>query len=358
MKPRSDLGMKQLFFAFPGNLETPTGGYGYDRRIIAGLRDLGWRVELVPLGEEFPQASEMTLASAEKQLAALPSGALVVIDGLAFGVMAAAAEALGNHLCLVALVHHPLCLENGLTPEKAEAMRESEHKALAFARHVIVTSPATARQVADLFEYPPDRITVVLPGTDHPKAVPGERSNVVRLLAVGTIVPRKGYDLLFQGLSGLPDNNWHLEIVGGLEADPACYRSLLRQIEDLNLAGRITFRGAVSPEDLTSYYSNAEIFVLASRYEGYGMAYTEALAHGLPVIGSGDGAVRDTLPEGASIYCGVENVGALRDALELLITDAAARSQMAAAARIAAAALPGWPDAAAQFSRTLQELAE
>ncbi|KZM49977.1 glycosyltransferase family 4 protein [Labrenzia sp. OB1] len=350
--------MNQLFFAFPGNLETPTGGYGYDRRIIAGLRDLGWRVELVPLGEGFPQPSAMTLASAEKQLAALPSSALVVIDGLAFGVMVAAAQELCNDLRLIALVHHPLCLENGLTPEKAEAMRESEHKALAFARHVIVTSPATARQVADLFGYPADRVTVVLPGTDRPEAIPRERSNVVRLLSVGTIVPRKGYDLLFQALSAMPDNNWHLEIVGGLDADPECYRSLRSQIEGLGLAGGITFRGAVSPEDLTGFYSNADVFVLASRYEGYGMAYTEALAHGLPVIGSGAGAVRDTLPEGASIYCGVENVGALREALALLITDTAARSQMASAARMAAAALPGWPDAAAQFARTLQELAE
>ncbi|POF34303.1 glycosyltransferase family 4 protein [Roseibium marinum] len=348
--------MKQLFFAFPGNLETPTGGYGYDRRIIAGLRDLGWQVELVPLGEGFPHPSAQTLATAEKQLAALPLGALVVIDGLAFGTMAGAAAALGHELSLIALVHHPLCLENGLTDGQAEAMRESEHKALAFARHVIVTSPATARQVADLFEYPANRISVVLPGTDRPEALPREKSNVVRLLAVGTIVPRKGYDLLFQALSAMPDLNWHLEIVGGLDADPECYRTLLQQVGDLNLAGRITFRGAASPEDLTGFYRDADIFVLASRYEGYGMAYTEALAHGLPVIGSGDGAVRDTLPQGASLYCGVEDVGALREALELLITDAATRSQMAAAARIAAEALPGWQDAAGQFAQILQEV--
>ncbi|PVB60681.1 glycosyltransferase family 4 protein [Labrenzia sp. 011] len=349
--------MNQLFLAFPGNLDTPTGGYGYDRRIIAGLRDLGWQVELVPLGEGFPAPSAQTLVAAEKRLAALPQGSRVVIDGLAFGAMAAAAAALDQHLSLVALVHHPLCLENGLTDGQAQALRESEHRALAFARHVIVTSPATARQVADLFGYPAQRISVVLPGTDRPGTIAREPADGVRLLSVGTVVARKGYDLLFQALSGMRERNWHLEIVGGLESDPQCYRALLQQIGDMHLAGRITFHGAVPPDALSGFYRNADIFVLASRYEGYGMAYTEALAHGLPVIGSGGGAVRETLPDGAAIYCGIENVPALREALELLIGDAGARARMAQAARTAAEGLPDWRDAAAQFAQTLQELA-
>ncbi|MFC6654976.1 glycosyltransferase family 4 protein [Roseibium salinum] len=234
----------------------------------------------------------------------------------------------------------------------------SETEALAHARQVIVTSPATARQVSDLIGVPADKIAVVFPGTPKPDAFERRPSGTARLLSVGTVVPRKGYDLLLEALAGLADLDWHLEIVGGLEADPACYRALLRQAQDLDLAARVTFRGAVRPADLAGFYQRADIFVLASRYEGYGMAYTEALAYGLPVIGSGGGAVRETLPKDAAIYCGTGNVDALQEALKLVICDQAERVRMTDAARIAAAVLPTWQDAAAQFAGMLREVAE
>lgn len=350
--------MQRLWFAYPGDIDTPTGGYGYDRHIVAGLRELGWRVELLSLGDGFPFPPAATRASAQRKLLALPEGALVVVDGLALGVMPEAAAAVSDHLTLVALVHHPLYQENGLAEDQEKALLASETEALAYARQVIVTSPATARQVSDLLGVPAGKIAVVLPGTQKPDAFERRPSGTARLLSVGTVVPRKGYDLLLEALAGLEDLDWHLEIVGGLEADPACYRALLRQAQALGLAARITFRGAVRPADLAGFYQRADIFVLASRYEGYGMAYTEALAYGLPVIGSGGGAVRETLPEYAAIYCGTGNVEALQEALKLVICDQAKRARMTDAARIAAEALPTWQDAAAQFAATLQEIAE
>ncbi|WP_428647398.1 glycosyltransferase family 4 protein [Roseibium sp.] len=348
--------MPTLYFAYPGDIDTPTGGYGYDRRIISGLRDLGWQVELVPLGDGFPFPSAVTLKDARERLAGLPEGALTVVDGLAYGVFAHAAAALAGRLSLIALVHHPLCRENGLSADEAAKLRDSEHKALAPVRHIIVTSPATAGQVSELFGVSPEKITVVVPGTDKPGLVTRAPSNPVRLLSVGTVVQRKGYDLLLQALSGLKGLEWMLDVVGGLDADPLCYHALLRQVDRYDLSERVTFHGAVPSVDLGGFYSNADIFVLASRYEGYGMAYTEALAHGLPVIGSGGGAVRETLPKDAAIYCGTEDAEALHDALEMLIRDPSARTDMAEAARNAAMDLPDWNDAARRFAKTLQEV--
>jgi len=348
--------MSSLFFAYPGDLDTPTGGYGYDRRIIGGLRELGWQVELVPLGDGFPFPTAETLVAAGNSLAALPDGALLVVDGLAFGVLDEAAARLARRLRLVALVHHPLCRENGLDETRAKALFEFEQAALRQAQHVIVTSPATAEQVHDLFEIRKEKITTILPGTDKPAPYPRPGGDVVKLLAVGTVVPRKGYDLLFDALSGLTgsDAAWQLDIVGGLDADPACYRTLLKQLSDLGLGSQVTFHGAVSADRLTGFYRAAHVFVLASRYEGYGMAYTEALAHGLPVIGSGGGAVRDTLPESATLYCGTEDVAALRAALETLIFHTDKRAAYAAAAHTAAQSLPDWLQAAARFATTLE----
>ncbi len=347
--------MQTLYFAYPGDIDTPTGGYGYDRRIIAGLRDLGRQVELVPLGEGFPFPPATTLQAARDSLAGLPEGSIVVADGLAFGAMGDWVGELAERLNLIALVHHPLCRENGLSAGQAAHLRDSEHKALACAGHVIVTSPSTSAQVADLFCVPTERITVVLPGTDKKAPIVREPSGNVKLLSVGTVVPRKGYDLLFQALSGLKDLDWRLDIVGGLDADPDCHRALLDQAHGLEISERIIFHGAVPPQALSRFYLQADIFVLASRYEGYGMAYAEAIAHGLPVIGSGGGAVRETLPQGAAIYCGTEDVAALETALSLLISEPGQRAEMAAAAHGAAGDLPGWDEAAMQFEKILRE---
>ena len=350
--------MPDLYFAYPGDLETPTGGYGYDRRIIAGLRALGWQVTLLPLGDGFPFPSQEMLDEASDKLAALPEGALVVVDGLAFGVLDEVAVRLAGHLRLVALVHHPLCQENGLDASGRDRLFNSENRALQHAHKVFVTSPATAGQVQDLFGIPAGKITTVLPGTDKPHAYPRPRGSQVKLLAVGTVVPRKGYDLLFTALARLASRSeasWHLDIVGGLEADPACFADLQDQLKGLGLTGRVTFHGAVPRERLEAFYRAANIFVLASRYEGYGMAYTEALAHGLPVIGSGGGAVRDTLPDGASIYCGTEDVGALYTALDRLVLDAGEWQALEQAAQVAARDLPDWSDASRLFARSLSE---
>ncbi|MDN3721692.1 glycosyltransferase [Roseibium salinum] len=351
--------MQRLWFAYPGDIDTPTGGYGYDRNIVAGLRELGWRVELLSLGEGFPFPSAATLAGAQRKLLALPKGALVVVDGLALGVMPEAAAAISEHLTLVALVHHPLCQENGLAEDREKCLVGERNRSAGTcpAGHRDQPGDGAAGQRPDRRPGGQDR-RGFFPGTPKPDAFERRPSGTARLLSVGTVVPRKGYDLLLEALAGLADLDWHLEIVGGLEADPACYRALLRQAQDLDLAARVTFRGAVRPADLAGFYQRADIFVLASRYEGYGMAYTEALAYGLPVIGSGGGAVRETLPKDAAIYCGTGNVDALQEALKLVICDQAERVRMTDAARIAAAVLPTWQDAAAQFAGMLREVAE
>lgn len=345
---------KRLVFAYPGDLDTPTGGYGYDRKIIDGLRNTGWTIDLLELGDGFPFPDESVLEQAERCLATVPQNSRIVIDGLAFGAMDAAAARLANLHELVALVHHPLCMENGLEADDAKIMRKREGVSLSHASRVIVTSPATAAQVQDLFDVPGDRIHVVVPGTDRSALALRIPTETPRLLSVGTIVPRKGYDLLLDALGGLRDQPWLLDIAGDTSRAPACYQALLKQLDRLQLTDRVTFHGAVAADSLDALYGQADIFVLASRYEGYGMAYTEALAHGLSVIGSGGGAVRDTLPEGAARYCGVEDVIALKSALRELIVSPQTRQELGAAARTAAETLPTWQDAATTFARALE----
>jgi glycosyltransferase involved in cell wall biosynthesis len=348
----------QVVFAVPGSLDTPTGGYAYDRRIVEGLRALGWRVAVIDLGEGFPRPADATRAAACAQLAALAPGSLVVVDGLALGVLPEAAQALSRTHRLVALVHHPLALESGLSATEAAALRASERTALACARRVITTSAATARLVAAGYGVAASLMSVVEPGTDRVAAAPraGRPGDTVELLAVGSLVPRKGYDLLVAALDRLKDLPWRLTIAGDRDRDPATAQELAADIARRGLDGRIGLLGAVGAEKLASLYAAADLFVLPSRFEGYGMVYAEAIAHGLPVVATRAGAIPDTVPPEAGVLVPPDDIDALAAVLRRLIANPAERERLAAGAR--RAQFPSWGEQAARFSRALESAFE
>src|SRR5262249_30742329 len=137
---RGAAAVKRFVFAVPGDLDTPTGGYAYDRRVAAELRQIGWDVQVADIGGEFPRPSATMLATAGERLLSVPKGTPVVIDGLAFGVLPELAAELHRDHPLIALVHHPLALESGIAADEATAFRHSERAALAHTHGVIATS--------------------------------------------------------------------------------------------------------------------------------------------------------------------------------------------------------------------------
>jgi glycosyltransferase involved in cell wall biosynthesis len=348
--------VKPLAFAVPGDLDTPTGGYAYDKRMIAELRQLGWDVEVIDLGNEFPRPSDAASEAAFAKLKAVPQGMPLVIDGLAFGTMFVIARRLALRRKLVALVHHPLALESGLTPTEAATFQKMERIALGAAGRTVTTSQTTARVLMSHYAVPERRLIVAPPGTD--KVAPARGSGgagPLALLAVGALVPRKGYDVLVAALATLADLPWRLTIAGDRTRDPATAQRLEADIARAGLTGRITLAGAVPDERLDALYDGADLFVLPSRYEGYGMGFAAAIARGLPVIGTDAGAIPETVPADAGILVPPDNVPALAAALYRLITDARERGRLAAAARSAAAQLPTWADSAVLFSRALEK---
>jgi glycosyltransferase involved in cell wall biosynthesis len=347
--------VKSATFAVPGDLATPTGGYVYDRRIVAELAALAWHIEVLDLGDDFPHAAAGTRAAAAARLAAQPRGRPIVIDGLAFGALPEAAEALHGSHSVVALVHHPLALEAGLSAADAARLHASERAALAAARHVVTTSTATARLLAADYEVPSERLSVVEPGTDRVVLQPRRHDGAVVLLAVGSVIPRKGYDVLVAALARLRHLSWRLVIAGDCGRSPETFRRLEADIANLGLADRVTLLGAVAADELTSLYATSDLFVLPSRFEGYGMAYAEALAHGLPVIGTTAGAVPQTVPGDAGVLLPPDDVDALAATLQQLVESPDERERLAAGAR--AAAFPSWREQGARFARVLDRLA-
>jgi glycosyltransferase involved in cell wall biosynthesis len=285
------------------------------------------------------------------------SGQPIVIDGLAFGVLPEAAAALCERHPLVAMVHHPLALETGLTAAEAAALRESERAALSAVRRVVATSAETARILAADYGVPADRIVVAPPGSERRAPSQGSGDGTVRLLSVGAIVPRKGFDLLVAALAGLAGLPWHLAIVGDGSRDPAAAARLAAAIERHGLKARIELCGVLSDAQLAARYRQADVFVLASRFEGYGMAFAEAIAHGLPVIGTTAGAIPDTVPAQAGVLVAPDDVAALEHALRRLVERKDERAKLAAGARSAAERLPTWPASARLFAGALEALA-
>lgn len=350
--------MPELHFILPGDPDTLTGGYIYDKRIIAGLPLLGWSVELHCVDASFPSPSTQALKQAEMILSALPDQALVVIDGLALGGMPELIHRHAHRLTLIALIHHPLAAETGLSTAAQEQLFRAESEALAAVARVIVPSPGTASALA---EYGVDKaaIGIVTPGTDPaPLAKGSPEGNGLSLLCVATVTPRKGHPVLIEALAGLRDRNWRLTCVGNLTLSPETVTSLQRSIEIFRLQQRVHFVGEVARKSLASFYDQADLFVLASYLEGYGMALAEALACGLPIVSTTAGAIPETVPEEAALLVPPGDPTALRKTLAEFMDQPKTRQRLARAARAARNTLPDWPTACTRFARELTKAAQ
>lgn len=340
----------------PGSLDALTGGYIYDRKILAGLAELGWRTRAHALDASFPEPTADALRHAAALLESLPDGRCVVIDGLALAGLGAAIEQERERLAVVALIHHPLAHETGLDRAAARRLERAERSALELVRRVVVTSSWTRDALAG-FGVPPDRIHVVEPGTDPAPLTARERRDSLRLLCVGTLTPRKGHAVLFEALAGLAERAWTLRCAGSLERDPATASALAAQIERLGLGDRIELLGELEPAEVEREYAGADLFVLPSYLEGYGMAFAEALAHGLPVVATDAGAIPQTVPPDACLLVPPGDPVALERALASLMDSPEQLDSLAAAAAEAGAGLPTWGDSSRRFARALETLA-
>jgi glycosyltransferase involved in cell wall biosynthesis len=346
--------VKRLAFAIPGDLESPTGGYGYDRRMIAELRRLGWQVDVTALGDGFPRPTDVQRTHALAVLNAVPDGVPILIDGLAFGVLPEAASSLRTPHRLIALVHHPLALETGISQHEVTGLRASERAALLSSWHVVVTSATTRRILVDHYEMGANKISVVRPGTERVLVEPRASTDIVQLIAVGSIVPRKGYDVLIAALAQLKGLAWHLSIVGDPALSPDTATVLHAGIVRNAMTDKVSVLGRVSEAHLSELYASSDVFVLASHFEGYGMAYAEAIAHGLPVVGTTGGAIPEVVTDGAGLLVPPGDVAALAAALRTTIEDADQRGRLTQAARFAASKLPTWQESARTLSRAIE----
>jgi glycosyltransferase involved in cell wall biosynthesis len=348
---RQTLSPPKVWFAIPGDLETLTGGYIYARRLIANLQTIGWHPEVLALPSGFPRPTDEEIRQTRRLFEALPPGSLVLVDGLAFGAIPHVVLD-GLPLNFVALVHHPLALETGLTEAESQRLKQSEQTSLRAACCVIVTSPFTAETLIENYSVPRQKVYVALPGTD-PKQRAARNKYPPRLLTVATVTHRKGYDVLVAALAKLTDLEWISVSIGSLTREPDIAADVQALAQKNHITERIQFRGEVAAAALEAEYNQASIFVLPSRYEGYGMAFADALAHGLPIVACATGAVATTVPSGASFLVPPDDVDALSFALRRLLRDPDLSHSLSQAAWQHAQGLPSWHNTATSVASAL-----
>jgi glycosyltransferase involved in cell wall biosynthesis len=345
--------LRPAAFAIPGDIATLTGGYIYERRLLEGLRDAGRDVLHIRLAATFPDPSPADMADAVAQLAALEPARPLILDGLVFGAIDTAGLATVR-APIVAMIHHPLAHESALTEARRAHLHRTEKDNLRLARHVLVPSPHTAAILTAEYEVAPDRITIVRPGTDRPLG-PSAPADPPLILSVGIQHPRKGHDILLRALAQITDLDWRAVIVGN-PYDPPHASELAALHGSLGLGERVTFAGRVDAERLSGLYRTAGIFALATRYEGYGIVFDEALAHGLPIVTCRTGAVPQTVPAHAGLLVPPEDPEAFAGSLRTLLEDRATRDRLATASAASGARLPGWDSVAARAGRVLDAL--
>ncbi|AZN70677.1 glycosyltransferase family 1 protein [Georhizobium profundi] len=345
---------KPIAFVIPGDIETLSGGYGYARAVMAAWRAAGVPFEHIVLPGDYPFPSTASLEETERTIALIDPDQPILIDGLAYGAIP---RALIDRLQrrFVVLLHHPLGLETGLDETQAKALIESEKAAVDACAHVVVTSAETARTVVDLFDVAESAVTVAVPGTKRrPRAIAG---STPMILSLGSLTPRKGHLDLIAALARLKEHDWTAHIVGSASASPQTANDIRQAIAAKGLEDRIHVPGALGGEELDGLFARASIFALASYYEGYGMAFAEAMAAGLPIVGYRAGAVPDLVPAEAGTLVAPGDIDALTEALGALIRDGAHRERLADGAYRVGQSLPDWPETAALINDTVRQKA-
>jgi glycosyltransferase involved in cell wall biosynthesis len=308
------------------------------------------------LDETFPRPTASAVAQAEEVFATLPPGSITIVDSLALGAIPEILEQHRARLRIVALMHLPLAADIGISAEAAARFAIAERRALETALLVIVTGSATLSLIAR-YDVAPLRVVVVEPGTEPAAVARGSGASRIELLSVGTLNPGKGYEVLLSALTDVASRQWHLTCVGSLTRHPATTARVRAIVKERRLEDQVTLAGELEGDELEQHYDRADVFVLATLRETYGMAVAEALAHGLPVVSTSTGAIPALVGTQAGLLVSPGDVRGLTTALSRVIGDADLRAHLAEGARRVRSTLPQWDRAVDSVAAALESIA-
>ncbi len=357
MSPATDA--RQVSVVVPEGIDDPkrpSGGNTYDRRVCHGLAAIGWSVSELAVAGAWPSPDAAASAALGRMVAALPDGAIVLLDGLIASAVPQVLVPQAGRLRLVVLVHMPLDDRS-----RTDDALDKEHAVLRAAASIITTSTWSRRLLIDRHGLPWHRIQVAEPGVDVAEVAPGTPSGA-GLLCVAAVAPHKGHDVLFEALGRIADLSWRCRCAGTLERDPGFVERLERSAELTGIEDRVHFAGPLTGGDLDAAYAAADVLVLASHSETFGMVITEALAHGVPVIASDVGGLPEALgraPDGQrpGLLVPAGDSAALAAALRSWLTDGDLRRRLRHCALARRKTLARWSVTSDRISQVLAGVA-
>jgi glycosyltransferase involved in cell wall biosynthesis len=349
-----DGGRRSVHVVVPAGIDDParpSGGNVYDRRVVTGLTGLGWSVQEHALAGPWPDAGAASSHALRSALDTVPDGATVLVDGLVGCAAPMVVSRQTRRLRILVLVHLPLGVQ-------ALSRRSAEGALLGRVAGVVATSHWTRTWLLEHYGLDAARVGVAVPGTEVAPPVP-VRPAGDRFLCVGAVTPTKGHDLLLDALACIGDLEWSCRCVGSTDIEPPFAAAIRERAVRTGLAPRVELTGPRTGDDLVAAYDAADVLVLPSRAETYGMVVTEALARGLPVIASRVGGVpealgRDTDGCVPGVLVPPGDPDALAAALRSWLLDPALRSRKRDAARARRQTLPTWTQTAAAVATALE----
>ncbi len=349
--------MTTVHVVLPNDIDdplVPSGGNIYDRQICRGLAALGWSVHEHAVPGPWPRPGAPGRANLARVLATLPDDSLVLIDGMVASPVPDVLAPQSNRLRLVVVVHMPF-------GEETAALRRRERQTLSLAAAVVTTSFWGRAHVVDMYGLPADRVHVAPPGVDPGALAPGSVAGS-QLLCVAAVTPGKGHDVLVDALAALPDAPWSCVCVGSLSRDPGFVHRVRRRAQAYGIGDRISFVGPCTGPALDDRYVAADLLVLASRGEMYGMVITEALAHGTPVLATAANGLPEALgraPDGSlpGILVPADDQAALTDALRRWLGQSELRRQLRRSARSRRSTLTRWATTSGLIATALHGIA-
>lgn len=348
--------MRCVHFVLPNNIDDParpSGGNVYDRHIIRGLAAAGWSVREHPVRGAWPHPSATDRLGVAHVLAALPDRAVVLVDGMIGSAVPDLVVEHARRLQLSMLVHM-------LFGDQNAGLRSAERRALAAAATIVTTSSWSRRRVLELYPVSPERVHVAFPGVEPAPVVSGSDTGS-QLLCVAAVAPHKGHDVLIDALATIRELSWSCVCVGPLDRDPAFVDRMLRLARERGIAERLRFVGVRAGRDLDAGYAAADLLVLPSRGETYGMVVTEALARGIPAVAAATNGVPEALgraPDGTlpGILVPPADAPALATALRAWLGRPDLRHELRRSARARRTTLPTWAGSAELVSAALSTI--
>jgi glycosyltransferase involved in cell wall biosynthesis len=300
-----------------GGLDQLSGGYLYDRIVVDYLRRNGVGLEVVslPVGSYLARLARNLQADVDRRLEEARFDVLVE-DELSHPALIGPNRRLARRapgLRRIGMVHHLRSSEpHGWAANAVH--RRIERLYLDSLDAFIFNSRTTQQAVqgllgvrAGLKPAPPPRPGVVaVPGADRlPSAIDDKAiaarardPGSLRVLFVGSLIPRKGLPTLIEAVARLPPGSAQLTVAGDPRADPTHARRVRRLVRRHRLDGAVHFVGALDPRRLSQVMSAHHLTAMPSSYEGYGMAYLEGMGHGLPAIAGAAGGAAEFVHEG------------------------------------------------------------